>query len=196
MKKQLIFDVATDTQIVIYAVDSKIITKEIRVGKKDHAAYMIPLIDKVLKENNLTIKQIDQIIVGSGPGSYTGIRVAVMTAKMLSYTNQIDLYEISSLNLLTSGYEGIKTPMIDARNNNYFSASYDDEKVILKEALYAIDDLSKYQNHIVINSDTIKVNLENAQKFYQKVLDVHAFTPKYLRVTEAERNHDTTTNNK
>lgn len=183
-------DVATDMQIVMLSFENQKEIIKTRIGQKDHSAYMIPLIDEALKEANINLKKIDRIIVGVGPGSYTGIRVAVMTAKMLAYTNDIPLYEISSLYLLTSGYENLKTPMIDARNQNYFSGVYENEKIILEEALYPYETLEKYNNHIIINNQTIKINIKEAEKRIKFIEDPHTLVPNYLRKTEAERNHD------
>lgn len=183
-------DVATDMQIVMLSFENQKEIIKTRLGQKDHSAYMIPLIDEALKEANINLKKIDRIIVGVGPGSYTGIRVAVMTAKMLAYTNDIPLYEISSLYLLTSGYENLKTPMIDARNQNYFSGVYENEKIILEEALYPYEALEKYNNHIIINNQTIKINIKEAEKRIKFIEDPHTLVPNYLRKTEAERNHD------
>lgn len=183
-------DVATDMQIVMLSFENEKEIIKTRLGQKDHSAYMIPLIDEALKEANINLKKIDRIIVGVGPGSYTGIRVAVMTAKMLAYTNDIPLYEISSLYLLTSGYENLKTPMIDARNQNYFSGVYENEKIILEEALYPYETLEKYNNHIIINNQTIKINIKEAEKRIKFIEDPHTLVPNYLRKTEAERNHD------
>ena len=188
--KKLIIDVSTDTQIVILSVLGKPEIIKTRLGKKDHSAYMIPLIDEALKEGGINIKEIDQIIVGVGPGSYTGLRVAVMTAKMLAYTNQIPLYTISSLQLLTSGYDGQITAMIDARNQNYFSGVYEQSEVVLKEGLYHLDELKKYPNHIIINHETIKIDLSKIEHRFMLVENPHELIPNYLRITEAERNHD------
>ena len=188
--RKLIIDVSTDTQIVILSVTGQPEIIKTRLGKKDHSAYMIPLIDETLKEGKTSIKEIDQIIVGIGPGSYTGLRVAVMTAKMLAYTNKKPLYTISSLQLLASGYDGKITAMIDARNQNYFSGGYDQSELILKEGLYHIDELMKHPNHIIIDHETIKIDLSKISHHFMLVENPHELTPNYLRITEAERNHD------
>ena len=60
----------------------------IRMGKKDHAKHIVDRIAQVLERKHLTLEQIDEIIVGSGPGSYTGIRISVMVAKMLGYAKK------------------------------------------------------------------------------------------------------------
>ena len=49
----------------------------------------------LLKRNNLTIDDVEEIIVGHGPGSYTGLRVSVMVSKMLAYTKGIKLSSVS-----------------------------------------------------------------------------------------------------
>ena len=94
---RLILDSSTKLMWIGLAKDNKLIANYTRVARKDHAKYMVDAIDNLLKVNDVTIDDIKEIVVSSGPGSYTGLRVAGMVAKMLAYTKNIPLYEISSI---------------------------------------------------------------------------------------------------
>lgn len=92
-----------------------------------HAEYLLPEIERLLKMADLTPDELDRIVVASGPGSYTGIRIAVTTAKTLASTLGIDLVAVSSLATLAANIpvEGaLVAPMFDARNQNVFAGLY------------------------------------------------------------------------
>ena len=85
--------------------------KEINTGDYSHAEMLHPLINEALLESKLTIKDIEAIAVGKGPGSYTGLRIGVSAAKGLCFANDIPLISINSLEIL-------------AQSMNYRSWSY------------------------------------------------------------------------
>src|SRR5690554_3906471 len=114
--KTLIMDTATNL-LIVGVINGNETTVVTRVGKNDNAAYLVNKIDEVLNKANLKLDDIDEIIVGIGPGSYTGIRVSVVVAKTLSYSKSIPLKQISSIAILTSGYEEEVVGAIDARRS-------------------------------------------------------------------------------
>ncbi len=190
---QILFDSSTGVLVMALAKDGRMIDYSIRIGKKDHAKYVVDRIDQMLKRKLLTIDQIDEIIVGYGPGSYTGLRIAVMVAKMLAYTKNIQLKAVSSLYFLSSGIEEAVAPMIDARNGNVFAAIFGEDQMILEEGLYTIDYVREVaKSHQVKPYFIDERHYEiDTKKIIQKsfdIDDVHHFVPNYLRITEAERN--------
>jgi tRNA threonylcarbamoyladenosine biosynthesis protein TsaB len=190
---QILFDSATGVLVMALAKDGRMIDYSIRIGKKDHAKYVVDRIDQMLKRKHLTIDQIDEIIVGYGPGSYTGLRIAVMVAKMLAYTKEIKLKAVSSLYFLSSGIEEAVAPMIDARNGNVFSAIFGEQGMILEEGLYTIDYVREVaKTHHVkpffIDERHYEIDTKKILEKSFDVIDVHHFVPNYLRITEAERN--------
>lgn len=187
--KELIIDTATNLLFVGLKTNEKAVFKT-RIGKNDNAAYLVEYINLILLENNIKLDELDNIIVGIGPGSYTGARVSVVVAKTLSYTKNINLKTISSLNLLSSGYEGIVTPLIDARRGFYFSGKYDEGKEIIKDRYIEEKDLINEENVIILNEETIKVNLDIASKNAITCKNIHELEPNYLRKTEAETTYD------
>src|SRR5690554_2578576 len=112
--KKLFLDSSTNLLYVAVSEENELLDFTIRLSRNDHSKHVVDRIDLLLKRNNLTIDDIDEIIVGHGPGSYTGLRVSVMVSKMLAYTKNIKLSSVSSLYFLSSGYKGKKAPMIDA----------------------------------------------------------------------------------
>ena len=190
---QILFDSSTGVLVMALAKDGRMIDYSIRIGKKDHAKYVVERMDQMLKRKRLTIDQIDEIIVGYGPGSYTGLRIAVMVAKMLAYTKNIRLKAVSSLYFLSSGIEEKVAPMIDARNGNVFAAIFGEHKMILEEGLYTTDYVREFaKQHQVkpffIDERHYEIDTKKIIDHSFLVENVHHFVPNYLRITEAERN--------
>lgn len=185
--KKLIIDTATDYLFVGLINDQK---QDFiyRIGKNDNAAFLVEKIKELLERNNLLVDEITTIIVGVGPGSYTGIRVAVVVAKTLAYAKGITLEQISSLNLLTSGYDSLVTAAIDARRGFYFCGSYHHGKEVKEDRYISKEELN--EDVIIINQSTIKIKLDIISKNAKIVKDIHNLEPNYLRKTEAERTYD------
>lgn len=190
---QILFDASTGVLVMALAKDGRMIDYSIRIGKKDHAKYVVERMDQMLKRKLLTIDQIDEIIVGYGPGSYTGLRIAVMVAKMLAYTKNIKLKAVSSLYFLSSGIEEKVAPMIDARNGNVFAAIFGEHEMILEEGLYTTEYVREFaKQHQVkpffIDERHYEIDTKKIIDQSFVVMNVHHFVPNYLRITEAERN--------
>jgi len=187
--KTLIMDTATNL-LIVGVINGNETTVVTRVGKNDNAAYLVNKIDEVLNKANLKLDDIDEIIVGIGPGSYTGIRVSVVVAKTLSYSKSIPLKQISSIAILTSGYEEEVVGAIDARRKYYFAGTYLKANSVIKDQYISYDEIKDETNLVILNKDTIKLNLFNIKKASRKVKDVFNLEPNYLRRTEAEVSYD------
>lgn len=92
-----------------------------------HAEYLLPEIERLLAMADLKPTDLQRVVVAAGPGSYTGIRIAVTTAKTLAATLNIELVAVSSLATLAANVpvEGaLVAPIFDARNQNVFAGLY------------------------------------------------------------------------
>ncbi len=130
--------------------------KELNNGNYSHAEMLHPLINEALLESKLTIKDIEAIAVGKGPGSYTGLRIGVSAAKGLCFANDIPLISINSLEILAQSMKidsGLIIPMIDARRMEVYAAIYDKNYNLYRETKAEIIDshsfLAELQNQKV-----------------------------------------------
>ncbi|WBL31410.1 tRNA (adenosine(37)-N6)-threonylcarbamoyltransferase complex dimerization subunit type 1 TsaB [Candidatus Phytoplasma sacchari] len=181
-KKYLILDISIKTQIVILATENKIIDIITNSSYNKFVENMVPLIDKITKKNSIKLKKIDGIIVGKGPGSFIGTRVAILTSKIISLNISIPLYCVSSLILLSSGYINKNktiTPKIYANNNLYYSTSLKNKKVILTENIYEEYVLNKFDNNLLLNISNIKLSLFTIFYHMKKVKNIHKLYPSY-----------------
>ncbi|MDZ7780334.1 MAG: tRNA (adenosine(37)-N6)-threonylcarbamoyltransferase complex dimerization subunit type 1 TsaB [Gemmatimonadota bacterium] len=105
--------------------------------RKEHAARLLPTIDAVLREAGVSVGALGGIVVGEGPGSFTGVRVAAATAKGLSFSAGIPLRPISSLAAvaLTLGWSGpdVRYVLFDARGDRVYGACYRVDEEALEE---------------------------------------------------------------
>ena len=109
--------------------DYKLLSKAmINVNKRQNSELLLPIINSLLKKVNISISQIDLFVVADGPGSYTGIRIAVTTAKTLAWTLNKKLICASSLASIASNISSKCTipivPIFNARRNNVFAGIY------------------------------------------------------------------------
>jgi len=133
-------DTATEQGIVAVSGNDAVLAQRINLNQKDHAGWVHVAIEEVLKESGHTLNELAAIAVVGGPGSYTGVRVGMATAKGLSYALNIPLIQLNTLVLMTRAAittttynkEVLYCPMIDARRMEVFTALYDNT---LKEIL-------------------------------------------------------------
>jgi tRNA threonylcarbamoyladenosine biosynthesis protein TsaB len=184
----LIIDTSTSTLYVSLVKNQTILHETLEEGDKDHAIKLMPSIQEALK--GVEPQTLDGIVVGIGPGSYTGVRMGVVVAKILAKEFNIPLYKISSLLLKSSSYEGEFASIIDARRDYVFGGIYNldiDSVIILEDRYLMLEELKNKVNPDQIIStfkpDILKLNRKN---LFVKVEDIDELTPNYLRKTQAE----------
>lgn len=191
--RTLFFDVSTNVMYVGLAKDDILIDYSIRIASRDHAKYLVDRIDQVLKRNKLSLDKIDELIIGYGPGSYTGIRIGVVVGKMLAYAKGVKLKVISSLLFMTSGYEGRVAALVDARRGYVFSLIHEEGNILQEDGYHKFADLQqdplyKLAQTIFIDDRSFMVNPKLIRTLSTEVIDIHGLVPHYLRITEAESN--------
>ena len=171
----------------------KEISSFLRNGKNDHSETLVDVLDKFLKENNVTVDDITEIFVGRGPGSYTGVRISGTVAKVLALIKNKKLYSFSTLDLLLASKineDGLYMPRIVAKkNHSYFKlAKIENNNIIFdKEDSFLIDDeLLPFENYQYIEA-TDEVLLTSCltetliKHNLYKEEDIYNYVPNYLR---------------
>ena len=95
-KNMTLFIDTHSEKIVVSIIDKTIITTE-KITNHEHSKYTLYLINELLLNNNYKKNDIKEIIVVNGPGSFTGVRIGVVIAKTLSYSLNIPIKTITSL---------------------------------------------------------------------------------------------------
>lgn len=94
--KLLAIDTSTSRATLALAVNGQTYVDE-QDNLKAHAQLLLPMIDRLLKKAQIKLQQLDGIVFGCGPGSFTGIRVTCSLAKGLAYAHDLMMYPVSSL---------------------------------------------------------------------------------------------------
>ena len=149
--KILAFDTCLDKTYITLAEDDKVLRSETIVsdGQNYHSAYLISTIVKVLKELNLTPKDIDMIATDIGPGSFTGIRACTTVARVLAQQLDIKAVGVSSLEILSKILGSNDLVALDARKNKAYVYDGDIKGAI---ELEQVDELVKGRTLITDNS--------------------------------------------
>lgn len=175
MTNILNLETATRNCSVSISKDGKtILCKEMAEAGYSHAEKLHVFIEECLKESNLTFKDLSAIAVSQGPGSYTGLRIGVSTAKGLCFALDLPLIAVDTLQVLASQLsisEGIIIPMIDARRMEVYSAIYNSnfEKIRevqaeiltensfeeIHETIHFVGDCSEKAKTVLTNSNFI-----------------------------------------
>ena len=141
-------DTSAEKGLVALAVNGVIMAKEETATARDHASSINIMIDKVAKQAGAELKQIDALAVVGGPGSYTGLRIGLATAKALCYVLEKPLILHNKLMLLAlqqlsgkknKGYISFAA-LLPARQQEYFFAQYNAAGEAIKEPTHILAD--------------------------------------------------------
>jgi len=117
------------------------------ISKQNHSILVMPMIDNILKKNNITTNDLNEIIVVNGPGSFTGVRIGVVIAKTLAYSLNIPIKTITSLECILVSYKSINNKLATISDTKGKYVGYfnkDNEKI--EEFKYLKSD--EYQEYI------------------------------------------------
>jgi len=124
----LAFDTSNKTMSVILSENSLVCAEKTINIKRNHSIQLMPAIEELVEEIDWDIKAIDRIVVAKGPGSYTGVRIAVTVAKTLAWTISCELVGISSLKTLAMNANikpgQLVSAVFDARRENIYTGLY------------------------------------------------------------------------
>ncbi len=130
--KILAFDTSNQPLSVAIVEDNRILTEQLINMKRNHSIQLMPAIEEALKQTKLTLGEMDYIAVANGPGSYTGLRIAVTIAKSLAWAQDIQLIGVSSLKVLAANSQASAdtyiVPLFDARRQNIYAGLYRNDK--------------------------------------------------------------------
>lgn len=125
-----------------------------------HSSKLAVFIDEILNSSDSVRKELEAVCVSSGPGSYTGLRIGVSSAKGLCYALGIPLISVPTLQNMASqyfekhkDYQGLVCPMIDARRMECYTAIYSREGVV-KETTAEVIESGIYDKWLDTNTVT------------------------------------------
>lgn len=163
-------------------IEDGLIKAEYNIGNKlNHSVTLLPMIRDMFKISGIEPEELDAVAVSSGPGSFTGLRIGVATAKGLALALNIPVVKVGSLDAmgmpLSLISEGIICPLMDARNKQvYCAAYYKGASVLIEDAsgiltyLEKIKDLSPGINEWPQNMVQLYFTGDGADKYKEDIL--------------------------
>ena len=212
----LILGIDTSTKICtcsIFDSENGVIAETSLSVKKNHSNIVMPIIDNLFKISDLTINDIDKIAVAIGPGSFTGVRIALGIAKGLAMALNKPLIAVNELDILeaiASGNENEIIPLIDARKERvyykYQNTYIDDYLINLissfdknKKYVFVGDGATNYENILKDNlgDNAIILPIYNAfprasvlceLALNKEEANIYTLEPEYISKSRAEKN--------
>ena len=172
----------------------------------DLSTFAVHEVKKMFDEISIFPNNIDKIIVVNGPGSFTGIRIGITLAKIMSWSLNKDITTITSLEAMSKSIKTDKliVPIINARRNACYAAIYDNDKCILDGQYMKIEKLLLFlkglnKDYVFVSNDSFDFSttkydpdILNIVKCYRdrESINPNIVNPLYLKLTEAEENKE------
>jgi tRNA threonylcarbamoyl adenosine modification protein YeaZ len=210
--KVLAFDTSSKALSVALLEEENRLAELTLTIKKNHSITLMPTIEFLMASIDWKPTDLDRIVVAEGPGSYTGLRIAVATAKTLAQTLKIDLVGVSSLlALVPEEIEGLVIPVMDARRNHVYAGFYQEDQLVYPEGHLSFEAVLErvkgaekvtFLGEVEAFREQIQEALPSAQMvetlpdavrigrlgLTKEAVSVHGFVPNYLKRVEAEEN--------
>lgn len=191
--KTLCMDSAHKHLIIVLLEDGEIKAERVLSCWKRQSETLFPQLIACMEEVGWDSDDLDEVMISDGPGSYTGVRIAMSVAKVLCTRKKLQLYCVSTLQL----YAGIQKDafvMLDARSNRAYIANVQDGNIIGTEAIWNLNDckayISQHQHHLYGDVDLIQMesepvdfaqNFKDLRPLARRIENIHMLTPRYLK---------------
>ena len=145
MKYCLLLDSSNTSLTVGLGSKEKLLDYTSYEAWQTQSEHMIPEINALLNKHNVSKDDINGVMVSIGPGSYTGVRIAITIAKVIAVALNVNVYPVSALQILKFP----KKPsicLINARSNRSYVGVYYEEKCLLQDCIMTNDEVKDYIN--------------------------------------------------
>src|SRR5690554_5686785 len=136
--KRLVIDTSTAVMTIALMAGDELLAESSERVERKHSNKLVPAIQALIHSLGMTMKDVDGVAVGVGPGSYTGVRIGVTLAKTLAWSLNIPLFGVSSLEALA--YSAVRqklhcqaetkqwiVPLMDARRGQVYTSLHESE---------------------------------------------------------------------
>ena len=179
----LFIDTHAKNVTVILFKDGKIIDTIDQETMNKHSVVTMPSIKKILDDNNCTVKDLNEILVCNGPGSFTGSRIAVTLAKTIAFSLNIPIKQIDALTIKAVNVNDDKKVVSLKDRNGAYVGKYNADNELLEELVYMSN--SDYKELIDKENvvEEIEINYEVVYEYLSKkdYINVHEVKPIYVK---------------
>ena len=195
----LVMDTSNQYLLVALFEDGQLLDSIVELGSKKQSENAIPYLENLLKKHNKELMDVKEVVITKGPGSYTGVRVAMTIAKTLSVISPIQLKAVSSLAIYADEEKCVS--VLDARSKKVFACAYDNGKAVCEEQLVAISDfdtfMESYEGYKVVGQSELvgypQADTDLVKNMYRLSLNedvvehIDALVPCYIKDVEAKK---------
>lgn len=183
----LALDTATLVATVAVAAEQRIVAEYTLHHKKTHSQKLMPAIAMLLEEAEVPREQVAGVAVACGPGSFTGLRIGITTAKSLAQVWQVPVLPVPTLDALAfnlTGNPGIICPILDAQRDQVYTALYQDGKRLTDYLAINWRELEE----IIEQYDQVTFLGDGVEAFYTEIMGLGQkakLAPPHLRMPKA-----------
>lgn len=189
----LCIDTAYKYLTVCLIKDNEIIGQVSYECFKKQSEEVFVALDKLFKDTGVSKNDVDSMCITKGPGSYTGVRIAMTIAKVYSKVRSLNLYTISTLRLYAGNNKNTMIIM-DARASRAYVGVYDKENIVMQDCIKEIKDIDSSNYDVVLDgslvgkedvSPDIPKCFLDTKEYWEKVDNIDFVTPTYLKESDA-----------
>lgn len=191
--KTLCMDTTNKYLVIGLYEDDALICGTVKESWKRQSEMLFPMLIECMEEAGWDSDDLDEVVITDGPGSYTGVRIAMSVAKVLCTQKKIPLFVISSLQLY-AGLSANALALMDARSHRAYVALLDQGKFMMDERALDLDEIRQMMNEkkYQVYGDAELLDMESCpydllqnfidlRPYYRQVENVHTLTPRYLK---------------
>lgn len=177
--KILSMDTSTTSCSVALLGEDGLIGEVLINDKRTHSQKLMPILENLLSLGDFTIKDIDILAVCVGPGSFTGLRIAMATVKAISHVREIPIVGVNSLEALANNLVGTKTdvvPIVDAQGRQVYTSRYEyrDGRLIELEDI-SVMSIEDRISSLGVKSDSKPIFIGEVAEKYRKEIEEAGF---------------------
>ena len=190
---RLFLDTAYKHLTCILTEDNRVLASYSEICFKHQSEQVFVALEKIFEEAKVSRKDVDEIYITEGPGSYTGVRIAMTIAKTISSLRDLDLYTISTLQLYSAGLPDCLVIM-NARADRAYHGVYDMGKAVEEDSVSQLSEISLDHENLIgdlylfgkedVYPDMTEAFLKSLP-YFRKVEEIHHLVPKYLKESDA-----------
>jgi tRNA threonylcarbamoyladenosine biosynthesis protein TsaB len=185
----------SNTDLAVGLAKDHVLVDEIEYEAwQKQSEFLVAELDKLMKKNGITRKDIGEVIASKGPGSYTGVRIALTVAKVMAFALDVPLYLVSSLEVKKAMTKATIC-LMNARSKRSYMGVYEGETILVPDGVMTNDDVLKYldsHKEYAVSGDTdylgiksldidVITNLVHADIERNRVKDPMTAKPVYLK---------------
>ncbi len=182
----IFIDTHSDKIIIVLYKNNEVVVKEEVATHQDHSVTTMPVLIESLEKAKIDIKEVKEILVVNGPGSFTGVRIGVTIAKTLAFTLQIPIKTMSSLLIKAVSFLHDEIRIVEREKNGVFLGKFSKNNQLIDDYIY------------IPNRDYKKLvsDIEEVKIDYKKIIDfskaleskkAHSVNPLYVKKIEVQK---------